>query len=61
LLYVETKLEQANTYADNDDDDDISDNQTGSSSIPISRNYTSRDIDSNEKVKIWIKKCKLKG
>ncbi|CAF1168316.1 unnamed protein product [Rotaria sordida] len=60
LLYIQTKLEQANTYVDNDDDDDddddISFNQTGSSSIAISRSYKSPDINSNEKVKIWIKK-----
>ncbi|CAF1367819.1 unnamed protein product, partial [Rotaria magnacalcarata] len=42
---------------DNDDDDDnIGDNQTGSSSIPVSRNCKSPNIDSNEKVKIWVKK-----
>ncbi|CAF5181702.1 unnamed protein product, partial [Rotaria magnacalcarata] len=41
---------------DDDDDDNIGDNQTESSSIPVSRNCKSSDIDSNEKVKIWVKK-----
>jgi hypothetical protein len=58
LFYIETQLEQVNTYVD--DDDDIIDKQTGSSPIPISRNHKRSDIDSNEEVKVWFNKCKLK-
>ncbi|CAF3592955.1 unnamed protein product, partial [Rotaria sp. Silwood2] len=49
----------SNDNHDDDDDDDhdnISGNQTGSSSIPISRSYKSPDINLNEKVNVWIKK-----
>jgi hypothetical protein len=48
------------SYAESVTVDLGSENQTESWSIPISRNYKIPDIDFDEKVEVWIKKCQLK-
>jgi hypothetical protein len=59
MIYIKARLQEIKRILDNDNDN-ISDNQTESSSIPISRNYINENIDLNKKVTQWINKCKLK-